>query len=394
MKEKSGTCVSKLCAEMQDVVTPRMGKLMTKQVAVAATCLANVNSTWKICKGQNCKVCEEYMTGPQKLLLVQGKRMIVFHVKMRIGDEDECTLQHCSLGPDWESLHSTIPRMKHTRIVTAEEMGNGFFLFICSCGYGFRYQCTCRHVAMILIHASGNVCAGCELDNIALRNTAAFAACRDASLIKRTARDWKVTLCSHVTEELLRICPGIDDDDADDADDADQRDDHNDGDQEQGQTQKRTRRTEDEQRLKSERDAKIQELQDKFYRIKAKLEVAASRQVAEFWTHASNVDGHLLAAFESLSGVPEAARSVVAHRYRDDPKRSARPSVSRAHAAGGGSAHRAGAAGGGSVRTAISATDGGPVSTSTSAPRHVVITISDSEELQELLEGGAPSDSE
>ena len=252
VKEKSGTCVSKLCSEMQDVVTPRMGKLMTNQVEVAATCLTNVNSTWKICKGQNCKVCEEYMTGPQKLLLVQGKRMIVFHMKMRIGDEDECTLQHCSLGPDWETLHSTIPRMKHTRIVTAEDMGNGFFLFICSCGYGFRYQCTCRHVAMILIHASGNVCAGCELHNIALRNTAAFAACRDASLIKRTARDWKGTLCSHVTEESLRICPGIDDDDADDADDADQRDDHNDGDQGQGQKQKRTRRTEEEQRLKSE----------------------------------------------------------------------------------------------------------------------------------------------
>ena len=110
--------------------------------------------------------------------------------------------------------------------------------------------------------------------------------------------------------------------------------------------------------------------------------------------NASSVDGHLLAAFESLSGVTEAARSVVANRYRDDPKRAARPSVSRAHAAGGGSAHRACAAGGGSVRTATSATDGGPASTSTSAPRNVVITISDSDELQELLNGGAPSDSD
>jgi hypothetical protein len=80
--------------------------------------------------------------------------------------------------------------------------------------------------------------------------------------------------------------------------------------------------------LKSERDAKIQELQDHFYRIKAKLEVAAKLKVAEFWTFAVNVDTHLLAAFECLNSVPDAALTTVAHRYRDDPRRGAQPPAS------------------------------------------------------------------
>jgi hypothetical protein len=61
-------------------------------------------------------------------------------------------------------------------------------------------------------------------------------------------------------------------------------------------------------------------------------------KVAEFWTLAVNVDTHLLAAFECLNGVPEAALSTVAHRFRDDPRRGAQPPASRARAAGGGSA--------------------------------------------------------
>ena len=293
-------------------------------------------------------------------------------MKMCTGDEDQSTLQHCSLGQDWEALHSTVPTMKYTRIITAQDMGNGKFLFICSCGFGFRYQCTCRHVAMLLLHASDNVCAGYEIENIALRNTAAFGACRDAALIKRTAHDWKGTLCSHVTEDTLRICPGGDHDDGDDRDD--RRNDHNDGDPGQ---KKRTRQSTDAQQLKTERDAKIQLLQDHFYRIKAKLEVAASRRVAEFWTLAETVDGFFLKAFESLNGVPEVALSVVAHRYRDDPNRRA----PQAPAAGGGQPKRA--------------TAGGSVRTSTSAPAHAsryaVINISDSEDLQNLLNDGDPS---
>jgi hypothetical protein len=373
MKEKAEASLTKLCAVMQDVVTPHMGKLMTKQVELALTCLENVNSTWYVCKcPQDCKVCEEYMTGPQKLLLFQGKRVIVYHVTMRTGEEDQCKIQHCSLGAEWETLHTTVPTMKHTRIITAESKENGFFLFICSCGYGFRYQCTCRHVAMILIHASDNVCAGYEIENIALRNTAAFAACRDTSLIKRTARDWKGTLCSHVTEESLRICPGTDhDDDGEDCD----RDDGND--QRDGQRQERTRQSTDERRLKSERDAEIESLQDKFYRIKAKLEVAAAHQNAEFWTFAANVNTHLLAAFESLNGVPDAARTVVAHRYRDDPKRRQRPKTPPPKRTCTPPKRPAAVAGGGHA---------------SQTPLYAVIDISDSEDVKELRNGGAPSD--
>ena len=121
--------------------------------------------------------------------------------------------------------------------------------------------------------------------------------------------------------------------------------------------------------MKSERDAEIESLQDKFYRIKAKLEVAAAHQNAEFWTFAANVNTHLLAAFESLNGVPDAARTVVAHRYRDDPKRRQRPKTpppKRPAAAGGGHASQ--------------------------TPLYAVIDISDSEDVKELRNGGAPSD--
>ena len=120
------------------------------------------------------------------------------------------------------------------------------------------------------------------------------------------------------------------------------------------------------------------------YRTKAKLEVAAKLKVAEFWTLAVNVDTHLLAACECLNGVPEAALTFVAHRYRDDPRRGAQPPASRARAAGGGPARTA----------VISAADGGSARTSTSAPAYVVIRDCDSDDLEELRKGGAPSDSD
>jgi hypothetical protein len=387
MKDKSARLVSKLCAEMQDVATPRMGKLMTKEVELAQSCLENVKSTWKLCECPNCKVCEEYMTGPQKMLLIQRRRVLIFHVKLFTGDDDQCDLQHCSLGPDWERLHSTIPKMKHIRIITAEDTGNGNFRFICSCGYGFRYQCTCRHVAMLLIHASGNVCAGCDIDNVALRNTAAFAACRDASLIKRTAHDWKGTLCSHVDEGLLRTCPGGHHDDDDEGENRDdQRDDHNDDDH----GPKRPRRSsEQEQRLKSERFAKIQEIQDHFYRIKAKLEVAAIHQTAEFWTYAADVDGHLLDAFRSCNGVPDAATTVVANRYRDDPRRGSRPPSSRARAAGGGAQPPQPPPSVTPQHILILSDD--MAEDAQPAPSYVQIVISDSDDQEEIDNGGASS---
>jgi hypothetical protein len=45
------------------------------------------------------------------------------------------------------------------------------------------------------------------MENIALRNTAAFAACRDETMIHRGAFDWKGIVCGHVTEESLNACP-------------------------------------------------------------------------------------------------------------------------------------------------------------------------------------------
>ena len=373
MKNKSTSLIATVCKEMQNVTTPKMGKIMTNQVQVAASCLNDMNSTWHLCTNRNCKVCEEYMTEPQKLALLQGKTLLAFHVKMRSGDADACNTKPSSLGEAWDALHATIPGMKHPRIVTAENLGNGKFLFICSCGFGFRYQCTCRHVAMIILHASGSACAGNEIENMALRNTAAYAACRDASLIKRSANDWKGTVCSHVTEDSLRICPGGDhDDDGNDNDRDDQRDDRNDGDQ----VQKRPRRSAEWQRLKSERDAKIQTLQDHFYRIKAKLEIAASHQVAEFWMLAEGVDGHLHKAFEGLNGVPELGQSVVAHRYRDDAMR-------RQPARGAGGGHPARATAGGSARTSTSAPAGGgaakrtaPLPAARTAAQNEVVTRS------------------
>jgi hypothetical protein len=131
-----------------------------------------------------------------------------------------------SLGSDWELLHSTVPRMKHTRIVSSEDKKTGKFLFICicSCGCGFRYHCTCR-----LVHDC-------------VRATLKFNRCRAT-----------FTASS----------------------------------------------------------------------------IAAAHQAAQFWTHAANVATYSLAAFECLNGVPDAARTVVAHRYRDDRRRAAQAPVSR-----------------------------------------------------------------
>ncbi len=57
-------------------------------------------------------------------------------------------------------LHDSIPRMKYTRIITAEKQTDGKFLFMCSCGFDFRYQGTCKHISMLLLHASDGECGG------------------------------------------------------------------------------------------------------------------------------------------------------------------------------------------------------------------------------------------
>jgi hypothetical protein len=309
------------------------------------------------------------MTDSQKRAVESGHPILVFHVEMRIAEEDdvdESKAKPASVGPEWDDLHSTIPVVKYTRVITAQDTGNGKFLFLCSCGFGFRYQGVCRHIAMILLHASNNSCAGCESENIALRNTAAFAACNDLSLIQRSANDWRGIMCGHVTRDSLKNCPSGDvDNDGD-----------NDGGQDTGDApavQKRTssRQAEEDARWKESREAEITKLQDHFYRVKSKLR---SCKREEFSQRAARVDGHLLAAFQELSDVQDIADTTVAHRYRDDPKRQQRPPPKLVK------------------RTATPpqrpAAGGGPASHTS---RYSVIHISDSEELEELLNGGASS---
>jgi hypothetical protein len=257
------------------------------------------------------------MTAEQKRAVASDKPIMVFHMEMRMMEaDDECNVQHTSLGPGWDELHSTIPVVKYPRIVTAQDQGNGTFLFLCSCGFGARYQCVCRHIAMIVLHASNNFCAGCECENIALRNTAAFAACNDVSLIRRSANDWRGIMCSHVTEESLKNCP------SGDIDNDDGGNDQGDEPPETAQTRKSARQGEEDARWKQYRDAEMTKLQDHYYRVRSKL-LSCTRE--DFPERVARVDAHLLQAFQELGDVEDVAHTTVAHRYRDDPKRRTTP---------------------------------------------------------------------
>jgi hypothetical protein len=231
---------------------------------------------------------------------------------------------------------------------------------------------------MILLHASDKSCAGCECENIALRNTAAFAACNDVSFICRSANDWKGIMCSHVTEESLKNCPS--------GGEFDNGDDGNDPSEEphQAAPQRRSsRQAEDDARWNQHRDAEMTKLQDHYYRVRSKL---LSCKKEEFHERAAKVDAHLLAAFRELGDVQEIADTTVAHRYRDDPKRRAPTPTKRTRTKArveSAPVEAAQAQGGGGGGEKVSATP---------ASRHVTIQISDSEELEELLYGGAPSD--
>ena len=206
---------------------------------------------------------------------------------------------------------------------------------------------------MILLHASGNCCAGCECENIALRNTAAFAACNDVSLIHRSANDWRGIMCSHVTEESLKNCPSggqFDyDDDSDPSEETPQA----------APKRRSSRQAEEDARWKQQRDAEMTKLQDHYYRVRSKL---LSCKKEEFLERAARVDAHLLAAFQELGDVQEIADTTVAHRYRGDPKRRTPTPTKRTRAKP-------------------------PVN-----PRFAVIQISDTSEAEELRQGGAPSD--
>ena len=106
----------------------------------------------------------------------------------------------------------------------------------------------------------------------------------------------------------------------------------------------------------------------------------------------AKVDAHLLQAFQELGDVEDVADTTVAHRHRDDPKRGQRPKTPPSKRTATPQPKRQ-AADGGSAAAA-----GGSAGTSTSAPAHAsiytVINISDSDDLQTLLNGGAPSDSD
>jgi hypothetical protein len=277
-------------------------------------------------------------------------------------------LKYASLGQEWDDLHDTIPRMKYTRIITAEKQENGKWLFMCSCGFDFRYQGTCKHISMLLLHASDRQCAGCEMENIALRNTAAFAACRDETMIRRSAFDWKGIVCGHVTEESLNACPcPIDGQDGES--EGNGFSDHDDGQASSQRKPSRKKRSPEEIELKLRREARMKQIQEHFYRVKAKLD---SCKMADFWQKADDVDGHILDAWKGLGGVPDVAKTVVASRYKDDPKRGSGNSKRRKTTP----ANRPAAAG------------------ETPSSSYVAIPVSDTDDLNDLLNDGAPDESD
>ena len=175
-----------------------------------------------------------------------------------------------------------------------------------------------------------------------------------------------------VTEESLRNCPseGPCDDGDDNQDDQDDQDDHDD------HEQRRSRRKVSETaKWKQMRDAELTKIQDHFYRVKAKL---LSCDEEEFLERAQKVDRHILTAFQELEDVQDKAQSTVAHRYREDPKRRQRPKTPPPKRT--------------STPPKRPAAGGGAASHTCHTDTYVVIEISDSEELDELRNGGASSD--
>ena len=379
-RPKNELVLSQVCSVMQDLMTTKVGKKFTREVEVALSCLENIDSKWSRCKGM-CKLCNEDMTDMQKLAACDA---LVFHMVLRKGTD--CAdidngLKYNSLGQEWDDLHDSIPRMKYTRIITAQKTENGKWLFMCSCGFDFRYQGTCKHISTLLLHASDHQCAGCELENIALRNTAAFAACRDEALISRDAFDWKGVICGHVSEDSLNVCPCPIDEEDDEGRGHECDDDGHDW--QNSSSRKPTRKSSAEVQLKAKREARMKEIQDHFYRVKAKLD---SCKMADFWGKADNVDGHILDAFRELGGVADVAQTVVAGRYRDDPKRHKRPAnvgLQRTNKV--------------AVAACAAAIAGGSASAPAAAAKqgYAVIHISDSEELEvfdeEIRDGGGSS---
>jgi len=133
--EDSRNVVNQARPFMQVRLNTKNGKLFTKQVSIAAACLYNVDTTWALCKDHRCKVCLQYMTAPP----ANGQWKVAIshwslHLETRMveqDDNDESKVKPASLGPEWDDLHSTIPVVKYTRVVTAQDAGNGkFFCFL------------------------------------------------------------------------------------------------------------------------------------------------------------------------------------------------------------------------------------------------------------------------
>jgi hypothetical protein len=310
-----------------------------------------------------------------KLELFQGSKDIFRDsVPVHASRKQEFLVEQDAVTP--VPLYSSLPNMKYTRIITAEEISPGKFNFMCSCGFDFRYQGTCRHISLLLLYASDNKCAGCDIENIALRNTAAYAACRDAKLIQVAL--WTGVRCGHVTEDSLRHCPCPCDEHGSEGDD------HREGGDDQYEDQRETSaRTQKKGNASSEwiqrRDAKLAEIQDHFYRLKAKLASSSAlckdqKDKEDFFERAEKVDSHILAAFQELSDVPDVPQSTVALRYRDDAKRR-RPKTPPPN-----------------KRRTIARGESAPKVSATPASCHAIIHVSDSEELEEILNGGASSD--
>ena len=103
-------------------------------------------------------------------------------------------------------------------------------------------------------------------------------------------------------------------------------DDHHDAGGDHHEDQRRTSaRTEWIQR----RDAKLTQIQDHFYRLKSKMASSSalckdSKDKEDFFERAAKVDGHILAAFQEFSDVPDLPQRMVANGYRGDRKRGQR----------------------------------------------------------------------
>ena len=110
-----------------------------------------------------------------------------------------------------------------------------------------------------------------------------------------------------------------------------------------------------------------------------------------FFERAPKVDAHILAAFRELEDVPDRAQSTVANRYPDDPKRRQRPKTPPLKRTGAAPKRPAAAGGGHSASHAIIQISDTGAGAAPKRPAYTIIQISDSEDENEIRNGGASS---